>query len=101
MPQRLRHLNGPRAPPGSAPKLELVVRDSAADPDRTAGAAAELAALDVAAVMGDYRSVVARAATARANVLGLPFLCSSAVLDALTEEPTEWVARSAPAQSHG
>jgi hypothetical protein len=31
----------------------------------------------------------------------LPFLCSSAVLDALTEEPTEWVARLAPAQSHG
>jgi hypothetical protein len=33
--------------------------------------------------------------------LGLPFLCSSAVLDALTEQPTKWVARLAPAQSHG
>lgn len=31
----------------------------------------------------------------------MPFLCSSAVLDALTEQPTEWVARLAPAQSHG
>jgi hypothetical protein len=31
----------------------------------------------------------------------LPFLCSSAVLDALTEQPTKWVARVAPAQSHG
>ena len=31
----------------------------------------------------------------------MPFLCSSAVLDALTEQPTQWVARLAPAQSHG
>ena len=30
-----------------------------------------------------------------------PFLCSSAVLDTLTEQPTDWVARLAPAQSHG
>jgi ABC-type branched-subunit amino acid transport system substrate-binding protein len=57
--------------------------------------------LDVAALAGEYHSVVARAAAARADALGLPFLCSSAVLDALTEQPTEWVARLAPAQSHG
>jgi hypothetical protein len=50
---------------------------------------------------GEYHSVVARAAAARADALGLPFLCSSAVLDALTEQPTKWVARLAPAQSHG
>lgn len=31
----------------------------------------------------------------------MPFLCSSAVLDALTERDTDWVARLAPAQSHG
>jgi hypothetical protein len=45
--------------------------------------------------------VVARAAAERADALGVPFLCSSAVLDALTERPTGWVARLAPAQSHG
>jgi ABC-type branched-subunit amino acid transport system substrate-binding protein len=50
-------------------------------------------------VAGEYHSVVARAAAARADALGVPFLCSSAVLDALTEQPTEWVARLAPAQS--
>ena len=50
---------------------------------------------------GEYHSVVARTAAASADALGLPFLCSSAVLDALTEQPTEWVARIAPAQSHG
>jgi len=50
---------------------------------------------------GEYHSVVARAAAARADALGLPFLCSSAVLDALTEQPTDWVARLAPPQSRG
>ncbi len=81
--------------------LDLVVRDTAADPERAAAAMDELAELGVAAVAGEYHSVVARAAAARADALGVPFLCSSAVLDALTEEPTEWVARLAPAQSHG
>ena len=81
--------------------LELVIRDTAADPQRAAAAVDELARLGVAALAGEYHSVAARAAAARADALGLPFLCSSAVLDALTEEPTEWVARLAPAQSHG
>jgi ABC-type branched-subunit amino acid transport system substrate-binding protein len=81
--------------------VELVVRDTAADPQRAAAAVDELASLGVAAVAGEYHSVVARAAAARADALGLPLLCSSAVLDALTDEPTKWVARIAPAQSHG
>ena len=81
--------------------LELVIRDTAADPQKAAAAVDELARLGVAALAGEYHSVVARAAAARADALGVPFLCSSAVLDALTEQPTEWVARLAPAQSHG
>ncbi|MEV0604161.1 ABC transporter substrate-binding protein [Streptomyces sp. NPDC050315] len=81
--------------------LELVVRDTAADPERAAAAVEELAGLGVAAVAGEYHSVVARAAAARADALGLPFLCSSAVLDALTEQPTQHVARLAPPQSRG
>ncbi|MFD3484208.1 ABC transporter substrate-binding protein [Streptomyces sp. NPDC058665] len=81
--------------------LELVVRDTAADPRKAAAAVDELSSLGVAAVTGEYHSVVARSAAARADALGVPFLCSSAVLDTLTEEPTEWVARLAPAQSHG
>ncbi|MEU6312170.1 ABC transporter substrate-binding protein [Streptomyces sp. NPDC047014] len=81
--------------------LELLVRDTAADPEKAAGAVTELAGLGVAAVAGEYHSVVARAAAARADTLGLPFLCSSAVLDALTERPTRWVARLAPPQSRG
>ena len=81
--------------------LELVVRDTAADPERAAAAVDELARLGVTALAGEYHSVVARAVAARADALGLPFLCSSAVLDALTERPTDWVARLAPAQSRG
>ncbi len=81
--------------------LELVVRDTAADPRKAEAAVDELASMGVVALAGEYHSVVARAAAARADAVGLPFLCSSAVLDALTEQPTDWVARIAPAQSHG
>jgi ABC-type branched-subunit amino acid transport system substrate-binding protein len=81
--------------------LELVVRDTAADPRRAVAAVDELARMGVVALAGEYHSVVARAVASRADALGLPFLCSSAVLDALTEQPTQWVARLAPAQSHG
>ncbi|MFE9809345.1 ABC transporter substrate-binding protein [Streptomyces sp. NPDC005548] len=81
--------------------LELVVRDTAADPQRAAAAVDELTLLGVAALAGEYHSVVARTAAARADALGVPFLCSSAVLDALTEQPTDWVARLAPPQSRG
>jgi ABC-type branched-subunit amino acid transport system substrate-binding protein len=81
--------------------VELIVRDTAADPQRAIAAVDELAGLGVAALAGEYHSVVARAAAARADTLGLPFLCSSAVLDALTEQSTDWVARLAPPQSRG
>jgi ABC-type branched-subunit amino acid transport system substrate-binding protein len=81
--------------------LELVVKDTAADPNRAAAAVDELARLGVAALAGEYHSVAARAVAAKADALDLPFLCSSAVLDTLTDQPTEWVARLAPAQSHG
>jgi len=81
--------------------VELVIRDTAADPERAAAAVDELAALGVAAVAGEYHSVVARAVAMRADALGLPFLCSSAVLDALVEQPSDWVARLSPPQSRG
>ncbi|MBW8484334.1 ABC transporter substrate-binding protein [Actinomadura parmotrematis] len=85
---------------GGAP-LELLVRDTAADPQRAVAAVDELARAGVRCLVGEYHSVVARAVAARADALGLPYLCSSAVLDALTEQPTERVARLAPAQSRG
>ncbi|NML48983.1 amino acid ABC transporter substrate-binding protein [Streptomyces sp. R302] len=81
--------------------LELLVRDTAADPRRAEAAVDELAALGAVALAGEYHSVVARAAAARAEALGVPYLCSSAVIDALTDEPAERVARLAPVQSQG
>lgn len=81
--------------------VELVVRDTAADPRRGEAAVAELAALGVAALAGEYHSVVARAVAQRADAAGIPFLCSSAVLDALTDRPTDRVARLSPPQSRG
>lgn len=80
--------------------LELVTRDTAADPQRAIAAIEEFDRLGVAAVAGEYHSVVARAAATKASALRVPFLCSSAVIDGLAEEPTDWVARLAPAQSH-
>jgi ABC-type branched-subunit amino acid transport system substrate-binding protein len=56
--------------------LELVVRDTAANPQTAVSAVDELARVGVAALAGEYHSVVARAAAARA--------------DALTERPTQW-----------
>jgi ABC-type branched-subunit amino acid transport system substrate-binding protein len=85
---------------GGAPVV-LDVRDTAADPERAAAAVTELAASGVAAVAGEYHSVVARTAAATAAALGVPYLCSSAVLDALTDAPTDHVARIAPPQSRG
>jgi ABC-type branched-subunit amino acid transport system substrate-binding protein len=80
--------------------LELVVRDTGAGPESAAAIVDELDQAGVVAIVGEYHSVVARAISERAAELELPFVCSSAVLDALTDEPTEWVARIAPAQSH-
>jgi ABC-type branched-subunit amino acid transport system substrate-binding protein len=77
------------------------VRDTAASPDRARAAVEELVGLGVAAVAGEYHSVAAISAATTAEALGVPFLCSSAVLDGLTEEPADQVARLAPAQSYG
>lgn len=80
-------------------RLEMVVRDTAADPRAAEEAVDDLTGLGAAAVAGEYHSVAARAAAARAHALGLPFLCSSAVIDTLIGNFTDWVARLAPAQS--
>lgn len=81
--------------------MKLVVRDTAADPRKAEASGNDLARVGVAAVVGEYQSVATRAAAIRADSLGLTFLCSSAVLDAIVDEPTDEVARLAPPQSHG
>ncbi|MDY7098462.1 MAG: ABC transporter substrate-binding protein [Pseudomonadota bacterium] len=81
--------------------VELIVRDTAADASRAVAIVNELAADGISALAGEYHSVVAGAVAKRAAELALPFLCSSAVLDNLTDGPTDHVARIAPAQSRG
>jgi ABC-type branched-subunit amino acid transport system substrate-binding protein len=58
--------------------IELVIRDTAADPDKAAAAVDELTSLGVTAFAGEYHSVVARTIAAKADALCMPFLCSSA-----------------------
>jgi hypothetical protein len=74
---------------------ELVAGDTAGDASAAVAAVEELASLDVVAVAGKYHSAVAGGAAQRADALGTPFLRSSAVLDALTEQPSNWVDRLA------
>src|SRR5262245_66119325 len=75
--------------------LMLLVRDTGAGPAEAMAIVDELHEEGVAAIAGEYHSVVARAIAARATQLGLAFVCSSAVLDSLTDEPSQWVARLA------
>jgi len=49
--------------------IELLVRDTAADPQRAAAAVDELATLGVVALAGEYHSVVARTIAAKADAL--------------------------------
>lgn len=80
--------------------VELVLRDTAGAPDQAAAAVRDFAAEGAVAVVGEYHSVVAHAAARAAVREGLPFVCSSAVLDGLADSPTGIVARVAPAQSY-
>lgn len=80
--------------------IEVTINDTAADARKAIATVDELAGLGVVSLAGEYHSVVARAIANRAHELRLPYLCSSAVLDKLTEQPTDWVARLAPAQSY-
>lgn len=82
-------------------QVELLIQDTAADPQKGSAAVDLFAREGVAAVVGEFHSVVARAVATRASQLGLPYLCASAVLDNLTDEPTDWVARLSPPQSRG
>jgi ABC-type branched-subunit amino acid transport system substrate-binding protein len=80
--------------------IELLFRDTAGSPERGAAAVRDLAAEGAVAVVGEYHSVVAHAAAGAAIETGLPFVCSSAVLDAIVDARTDIVARIAPPQSY-
>ncbi|WP_035018309.1 ABC transporter substrate-binding protein [Caulobacter sp. UNC358MFTsu5.1] len=81
--------------------LSLIVGDTAADPRKAAAIVADQARQGAVAVVGEYHSIVARAAAQAAEDHGLPFLCSSAVMDRLVDRPSHWVAGLSPPQSRG
>ena len=81
--------------------IELLIRDTAADPQKASDIVAEMANLNVVAIVGEYHSIVARAVAVKADELSIPFLCSSAVIDNLIATPSKWIARLSPVQSKG
>src|SRR5262249_33460971 len=80
--------------------LELLIRDTGAGPAQAVAIVNELHNDGVAAIAGEYHSVVARALAGGAPRLGWAFVCRPAAPDSQTAEPSRWVARLAPAQSH-
>jgi ABC-type branched-subunit amino acid transport system substrate-binding protein len=81
--------------------IELLVRDSAANPEKATDLVDELKGLGVIAIVGEYHSFVAKAIAKRADEQNVPFLCTSAVIDNLIEKPSKWIARLPQAQSKG
>lgn len=81
--------------------IELLVRDSAANPEKALEIVDELVDLGVLAIVGEYHSFVAKAIATRADEQNVPFLCTSAVIDNLIEKPSKWIARLPQVQSKG
>ena len=67
--------------------IKLLVRDSAANPQKASDSVDELVDLGVMTIVGEYHSVVAKAIADKADELNVPFLCTSAVIDNLIEKP--------------
>ena len=81
--------------------IELLVRDSAGNPQKATDLVDELINLGVVAIVGEYHSVVAKAIATRADERNVPFLCTSAVIDKIIEKPSKWIARLPQVQSKG
>lgn len=81
--------------------IKLLVRDSAANPQKAIDLTDELIDLGVIAIVGEYHSFVAKAIAKRADERNVPFLCTSAVIDNLIEKPSKWIARLPQVQSKG
>ena len=81
--------------------IKLLVRDSAANPQKASDLVDELVDLGVMTIIGEYHSVVAKAIADKADELNVPFLCTSAVIDNLIEKPSKWIARLPQVQSNG
>lgn len=81
--------------------IMLIKRDSAGNPDKASKIVEEFSKLKVTAIIGEYHSVVAYAVASKAIELGIPFLCTSAVIDNLSERKSDYIARIGQVQSRG
>jgi ABC-type branched-subunit amino acid transport system substrate-binding protein len=81
--------------------LELLFEDTHGDPSAGVEALGRLHAAGACALVGEFHSVVANALAEKADRMAIPFLCSSATLDAITARRSPYVFRLAPPQSRG
>jgi ABC-type branched-subunit amino acid transport system substrate-binding protein len=80
--------------------LELIFEDTKGLPAAGVDAVGELARRGVDVLAGEYHSLVANAVLPEVDRLGLPFVCASATLDAITGRRARRVFRLAPPQSY-
>jgi len=81
--------------------LELVFRDTGGTPPTALAAVEALRHEGIVAFAGEFHSVVADAIVEPIQQAGIPFMCASATLDAITARRLDCVFRLAPAQSYG
>jgi ABC-type branched-subunit amino acid transport system substrate-binding protein len=82
-------------------RLELLFEDTRGRPEVGVDAVRRLRAAGACALVGEFHSVVANALAEEADRMAMPFVCSSATLDAITARRSPYVFRLAPPQSHG
>lgn len=81
--------------------LMLLFEDTYGRPDAGVAAIEKLLGEQVCAFGGEFHSVVANAVVEFVQRSGLPFVCASATLDAITTRRLSFVFRLAPPQAYG
>lgn len=82
-------------------RLTLLFEDTHGRPEAGAAAIKKLLGEQIHAFAGEFHSVVADAIVELVQRSGLPFVCASATLDAITARRLSCVFRLAPPQSYG
>ena len=81
--------------------LELLFEDTRGLPAAAVEALERLRSAGACALVGEFHSVVTETLAEQADRTGIPFLASSATLDAITARRSPYVFRLAPPQSYG
>lgn len=85
----------------TAPRFELHFVDTRGLPETAEPAVARVIEAGATLLAGEFHSMVAEALLGPVERAGLPFICASATMDAITLRRTRNVFRIAPAQSYG